>query len=214
MTDIHQQSAAAKGFAGLTHLASRLSAEPAIRLAPAPQRTDPIRVRPEDEPFVPDSQKPGFWTGSRKTWAVVIGGICLIALFNSNASKQSYSGTNYAPPSTPATRPSTPQPAPAPSRPPSSEPMKIPTGGANQILSQGEIKYCLAGNIRLEAMREVIDNTRDVHITNFNFHVQEFNSRCSSYQYRQSDMISARSEIDDMRAALKAHAIEQVRGWR
>ncbi|MFC5420164.1 hypothetical protein ACFPOB_11405 [Bosea eneae] len=213
MTDIHQQSAAAKGFAGLTYLASTLSAEPIVKPAPIPPRTDPIRVRPEDEPFVPDAQKPGFWTGSRKTWAVVIAGICLIAFFNSNASKQSYSGANYAPPSTPATRPSNPPPRPAPAPTQTSEPMKIPTGGLNQTLSQGEIKYCLAGKIRIEAMREILDNTSDNHITNFNFHVREFNSRCSNYQYRQSDMIRAQTEIEDMRAALRAHAVEQVRGW-
>lgn len=212
MTDIHQQSAAAKGFAGLALLASTLSVEPVAK--PAPPPPTPIRVRSEDAPFVPDIPKPVFWTGSRKTWAVIIGGICVIVYFNSNASRPSYSGANYTPPSTPVTRPSTLPPNPASSPSGFSEPLKIPAGGPNQILSQGEIKYCLAERVRLEAMQGMLDNTQDAHITNFNFRVDDFNSRCSNYRYREADMVRARSEIDGMRGTLRTQAIEQVRGWR
>ena len=92
--------------------------------------------------------------------------------------------------------------------------MKVPAGGANQVFSQGEIKYCLAERVRLEAMQGMLDKTRDAHITNFNFRVDDFNSRCSNYRYRETDMALARSEIDAMRGSLRTHAFEQVREWR
>lgn len=214
MTDIHPQSAAAKGFAGLTHLASTLSAEPAVKPAPLSPHSDPITVKSDEEPVVLDAPKPRFWIRNRVMWAAIIWGICVIAYFNSSASRPSYSGMKYAPPSTSATRPSTPSASPAPSPSELSQPMKPPNAGANQILSQGEIKYCLAERVRLEAMNGVLDDTRSAHITNFNVRVDDFNSRCANYRYREADMTRARSEIDGMRAMLRSQAIEQVRGWR
>lgn len=92
--------------------------------------------------------------------------------------------------------------------------MKVPTTTANQVLSQGEIKYCLAEKARLDAMQGIIDQRRQAHITNFNFRVDDYNARCTSYRYRQADMNLARTEIEGMRSSLQVQASEQVRAWR
>ena len=92
--------------------------------------------------------------------------------------------------------------------------MKVPPVGETQPLSLGEIKYCLAERIRIERMQIIIDRTRDTHIRNFNSRVDDYNARCASYRYRQSDMTVARSEVEAMLPTLQLQAAEQVGGWR
>ncbi len=213
MTDQQHNSATALGFSGLTALASTISEEPIIR-PPQPVRP-PAAARQENAPFVPEVQKPSFWTNSRKAWAAVIAGICVIAYFNSDPSTPTYSGAGYThSPSTnrtPSSVPQTQQVGPISSPP---EPMKVPSASPDQALSQAEIKYCLAERIRLEAMRSIIDSSRQAHTTNFNYRVGDYNARCSSYRYLQTDMNIARAETEAMRGSLQLQAAEQVRAWR
>ncbi len=213
MTDQHHHSATARGFSGLTALASTISAEPVI-MPPQPLQPPIAAARQENVPFVPEVRKPGFWTGSRKMWAVVIAGICVVAYVNSTPSTPTYSGAGYAPSQSTNRTPSpAPQTLQAPRTSSPSEPMKVPIATPDQVLSQGEIKYCLAERARLEAMKLIIDERRQTHITNFNYRVGDYNARCSSYRYRQADMNSAQAEIEAMRGSLQTQAAEQVRAW-
>ncbi len=209
MSEMTQESP--RGFASLAALASTISADPTIAPRAAPS-AEPIAKPSDPGPSKSLSHQsnvpagPGFWTGSRKTWAVIIAGICVVAYLNSGPQS-----SNYAP--TPASRPTTPaSPPPTPSR--NTEPMRAPPIGENQALSLGEIKYCLTERIRIEGMQAIMDRSRDAHIRNFNFRVDDYNARCASYRYRQLDMTTARSEVDAMRPTLQTQVAEQVRAWR
>lgn len=209
MSGINQEPP--RGFAGLAALASTISPEPTLepRLAPSAETVAKPSDTAPSKSWSPKSDTPagpGFWTGSRKTWAVVIAaGICVVVYLNSGPQS-----SNYAP--RPASKPTAPaNPLPTSAR--TSEPMKIPPVGETQPLSLGEIKYCLAERIRIERMQTIIDRTRDTHIRNFNSRVDNYNARCASYRYRQSDMTVARSEVEAMLPTLQSQAAEQVGGW-
>jgi len=211
-----QQGEQARGFVGLESLASTISPEPTFVAAPSASGDG---SKPGGEPSASKSltpldqvrEKPGFWTGSRKTWAVVIAGAGILAYLNFSPQSPSYSNANYAPAST-----NRPAPPPTPPTWPSGSPapMKVPPAGRDQALSLSEIKYCLAERIRIEGTQAIIDRSRDAHIRNFNSRVDDYNARCASYRYRPSDMTLARSEVDAMRASLQSQVAEQVRAWR
>lgn len=194
------------GFDGLSALASTISAEPSItcdtsaNASNAAARCDP----PPPHQAVPKG--PGFWTGSRKTWALAITGFGLVVYLNSGPQR---STPVPRPPSTSAS-PSTPSPAP----PLTISPTITPPVGDNRILSVGEIKYCLAERIRLEAMQTIVNDRSHVEVRNFNLRIDDFNSRCSNYRYRQSDMEKAKYEVEINRLTLRSQAISQVNSWR
>lgn len=194
------------GFDGLSALASTISAEPTIAHDPAANA--PKAAAPSDPPppYQGVPKGPGFWTGSRKTWALAIAGFCLVVYLNSGPQR---STPVPRPPST-SVSPSNPSPAP----PFTISPTITPPVGDNRILSVGEIKYCLAERIRLEAMQTVINGTSNVEVRNFNLRIDDFNSRCSNYRYRQSDMETAKAEVESNRFTLRSQAISQVNAWR
>lgn len=194
------------GFDGLSALASTISAESTTvhdPVANAPKAATPSDPPP---PYQGIPKGPGFWTGSRKTWALAIAGFCLVVYLNSGPQQS----THVQRPPSISVSPSNPPPAPSFTI----SPTTTPPVGDNRILSIGEIKYCLAEHIRLEAMQTVINTASHTEVNNFNLRIDDFNSRCSNYRYRQSDMETARSEVESNRFTLRSQAVSQVNAWR
>lgn len=192
------------GFDGLSTLASTISADPVIVRNPAANKS---KVSSEPSTSHQSAPKgPGFWTGSRKTWALLIAGVCMVGYFNSGPQHSTYLPRPASTPISPA------NPSPAPT--PNTVPMTAPPIGDNRILSVGEIKYCLAERVRLETMKAIIDGTRDIEIRNFNLRIDDFNSRCGNYRYRQSDMATATAEVEAIRSTLRSQTNAQVNAWR
>ena len=84
-----------------------------------------------------------------------------------------------------------------------------PSVGNNNVLSVPEIRWCIREKIRIEAMRDVID-TND-GIDEFNRIVNDYNSRCGSYRYRQGSQAQAERDVEPYRSQIVAKAIREAR---
>ena len=86
----------------------------------------------------------------------------------------------------------------APSRPSESK----PSVGRNNVLSTAQIRYCLAEKIRLDAADTVLNNYSDSDVDRFNRYVNDYNSRCGEFRYRQGALESARRDVEPYRSKL------------
>ncbi|MCY4364238.1 MAG: peptidoglycan-binding protein [Gammaproteobacteria bacterium] len=157
--------------------------------------------------------------------AVVIGLIWLANQSdNSGPSKSAYSpgtsSTSAAPASQPAiappqthwqdalgeiaeTAPAS-QPAIAPPQTPSRPSESKPSVDRNNVLSSAQIRYCLAEKIRLDAAETVLNNYSDSDVDRFNGYVNDYNSRCGEFRYRQGSLEIAQRDIEPYRSQLQA----------
>lgn len=105
----------------------------------------------------------------------------------------SSSSTTYTPPSTSRTQ-----------SPPSVPTLSTPPVATNNVHSPGEIRYCLATDIRIEALRPYMDSDNEINV--FNNMIADYNSRCSSYRYRPGTLERARRDVERYRSVIVANA--------
>ena len=206
-----------KGFAGLSSMVSDVDAiidstpiktqkahsdtapQPSAGNRPPVKQSQP---RPTSKTYQSPAQ-PSSGSSAGK-WlvgiAVVIGLIWLANQSDSNkSSRPAYSpgtsSTTVAPPSQPAVV----QPE-APSRPSESK----PSVGRNNVFSTAQIRYCLAEKIRLDASESVLNNYSDSDVNRINGYVDDYNSRCGEFRYRQGALESARRDVEPYRGQLQA----------
>lgn len=84
-----------------------------------------------------------------------------------------------------------------------------PSPGENNILSISEIRWCIRERIRLETMRDVVDN--NVGINKFNNSVADYNIRCASYRYHQREQAQAERDVEAHRSQIVSDAIYDAR---
>jgi hypothetical protein len=84
-----------------------------------------------------------------------------------------------------------------------------PGVGTDLRLSRAEVRWCLFQEARLEAARTTIKRRAQTAV--FNELVQDYNLRCSEYQYRQSDLDQARLDTLNNEERLKQEGAELVR---
>ena len=206
-----------KGFAGLSSMVSDVddvvsskpkqsqkapSEPPPKQTAGGSQQPKQTSTKPASQTYQAPAQPSG--GSSAGKWflgiAVVIGLIWLANQSdNSGPSKSAYSpgtsSTSAAPASQPAIAP--PQ---TPSRPSESK----PSVGRNNVLSAAQIRYCFAEKIRLDAAETVLNNYSDSDVDRFNGYVNDYNSRCGEFRYRQGSLESAQRDIEPYRSQLQA----------
>ena len=220
-----------KGFSGLSDLASEVSGvdepikpEPKAEAKPStPEQTPhPQREKPAPEPERKTKKSPppvetvtsGTNTGgSGGKWILgIIGVAFVIWLINNEGQNNRTSSSN--PPSTTQSY-GYPQSSPAPAvRAPSSVQnaglqYTKPSVGTNNVLSVPQIRWCIREGIRIEAMRSVIDNNAEVG--KFNRTVDDYNSLCGSYRYRQGSQSRAERDVEPYRSQIVAEAIREAR---
>lgn len=157
-------------------------------------------------------------TGQRVRWAFfgLIGAGILIAVLTDNSS------------SPPGYTRRTPQPSPTYPLPPiqgtfGSSPVVtpptthstaelIPEPGAGRDFSQGNIRYCLYQEVRLDAVRTSLSTNQDIDA--FNTLISDWNSRCANYRYLESDMSAVRLEVTQKEASLEEDGRKIVAAWR
>jgi hypothetical protein len=85
---------------------------------------------------------------------------------------------------------------------------KKPSAGTKNILSLDEIHWCKRESIRIDAMRNVVNTkpARDAH----NASVDEYNSRCLKYKYRNDDDAKAQKNIEPKRKQIAAEAVKDA----
>lgn len=211
-----------KGFGGLSSLASEIQEEALPKKPASPPakptsekasaasngkagtQTNASEPRPPSPPR-PVAQMPPPPKGSSAAkwfWSVVGIGV-LVVLFNAGQDDRRNSGSRstYSPSSAPSTY--TP-----PRSAPSLEFSKPPVG-TNSVLSVTQIRWCIREGIRVEAMRDIIDTNEG--IDEFNRIVNDYNSRCGSYRYRQGSQSRAERDVEAYRSQIVSEAIREAR---
>ena len=79
-----------------------------------------------------------------------------------------------------------------------------PPINSSLVLSNEQIRYCLAEDIRMEAAKAVVNSYNDGDVDRFNALVVDYNSRCGSFRYRSGALEGARREIESYRSQLQS----------
>ena len=200
-----------KGFAGLSSMASDVDdvvirtpkqSQKAPSESPPQQSAGNSQQAKQTQTYQAPAQPSG--GSSAGKWmlgiAVVIGLIWIVNQSDNNRpSKPAYSPGTSSTSTAPASQPAVLQPQ-ASSRPSESK----PSVGRNNVLSTAQIRYCLAEKIRLDAAEAVLNNYSDSDVNRFNGYVNDYNSRCGEFRYRQGALESARRDVDPYRSQLQA----------
>jgi hypothetical protein len=157
-------------------------------------------------------------SGRRVLWFFgIIAGIIIVAWANSDSSRPRTAG--YQPPS--SYRSATVQPS-ATARPatpdlsntfvPVDTSETMPPVGTGLTLTRSNIRYCSYQRTRLEGARPMINT--DVQGQRFNAAINDYNSRCTQYRYRQSDKDAVETELLGKQWALEAEGRSLAISWR
>lgn len=201
-----------KGFAGFSNLVSDVTVEPETQKPEVTRTAEPIREAhspvPESTPTAAYQAPVPTNSGGGKGWIWGIVGIVVVfglIAANSGSSKPAQSGSsNYsAPANTPVYEP-----------PAASNVEQMPPVGSGMTLSNNQIRYCVAEDIRVTAMKDLINSYSSYEVDQFNAAVADYNSRCSSYRYRRGALESVTAEVRATRYALTQEAQNQVLSWR
>jgi len=221
-----------KGFSGLLDLASEVSGidepikpeqkaevEPSASMQPPlPQRgtapSEPGRKNTSSPTSIEtfSSGKSGVVSGNKLIFGII--GIIFGVIWLINSVGQSNKKPSYSPPSSSQSY-SNPRVSPAPTvqTPSATQSAGLhytkPSVGTNNALSVPEIRWCIREVIRMESMRDVID-TND-GIDEFNKIVNDYNSRCASYRYRQGSRSRAERDVEAYRSQIVSEAIREAR---
>ncbi|WP_210459929.1 peptidoglycan-binding protein [Vibrio crassostreae] len=84
-----------------------------------------------------------------------------------------------------------------------------PPVGSNNILSVSQIRWCTREIMRIDAMRNIFDTNGG--IDEFNRIVNDYNSRCSHYRYRQRDLSKAEREVETHKSTITTEAIREAK---
>lgn len=80
-----------------------------------------------------------------------------------------------------------------------------PSVATSNVLSISEIRWCVRGGMQIEAMRGVFSSNEG--IDRFNVIVDDYNSRCGSYRYREGNLKLAQRQVEKWRASIESEAI-------
>ncbi len=83
-----------------------------------------------------------------------------------------------------------------------------PSIGTNNVLSVSQIRWCIRESIRIEAIRDIIDTNEGIDA--FNQIINDYNSRCGSYQYSQGSRQHAERDIEAYRSQIVKEAIRDA----
>jgi hypothetical protein len=90
---------------------------------------------------------------------------------------------------------------------------EIPPVERDNILNLPQLRWYVREKIRIETMRNLASNNRA--IGEFNAMVDNFNSRCGNFRYKQGLLTRAQADIDAIKDQIIADAKRdaKVRGW-
>jgi hypothetical protein len=203
-----------KGFAGLSSMVSDVDAVIADASTPIAR---PVRESPRDtdssipvadskpvahEPSNNSQESTEFSSGTKTIIGFAVAVAIIIVIIaamdgNEHVPASRTSGATYTPSLT-NVNPPEPRKA-APTRPTEQEPPL----GRNNVLAGAQIRYCVAENIRIDAAAKVVDNNIEAHVDRFNGMVEDYNSRCAEFRYREGSLQSAERAMEPYREELE-----------
>jgi len=89
-----------------------------------------------------------------------------------------------------------------------------PSPGVEQVLSYPQLRYCVAEDIRINAMKAMINEYESVEVAGFNRYVSDFNSRCVSFKYRNGSLESVQTSAAARRMSIEEEGRQRVLSWR
>ena len=208
-----EQKDPGKGFAGLSSMVSDVDGtlvpparKPQARTQPDPTGTAPATPDSSERPYQAPPQPTG-GSGAGK-WLLgigaVVGVLWLAAQSGDKTSAPAPAYTPSEPPPSAAVPSPTWQPPAVTPLPPTRPVEDRPPVGTGIVLSNSQIRYCLAEDIRMTAAKSVISGYNEADVDRFNGMVADYNSRCSSFKYRRGSLESVRAEVENTRAELEA----------
>jgi len=87
----------------------------------------------------------------------------------------------------------------------------LPPIGRGYLLSEAQLRYCLAESVRVDAVRSVLNKRDASSVEEFNQRVADFNSRCGAYRYASDTMASVQRDVEAHRKDLIAQARDAYR---
>jgi len=220
--DERKQQGDGQGFAGISGMVSDVDATLASISQQAKRRPSRSSSQPSAQESLAALQKPNLPTQntdqppvepsetSTIKWlfviAIVIGAIWLVSQPDS---KKSSAPTYSSGASSTSVVPARALPV-APPKVPSRPAEEKPSVGRNNVLTNTQIRYCLAEKIRLDAAEIVIDKHINSDVDRFNGFVADYNSRCGEFRYQQGALESARKDVEPYRAQLQAEGRSSI----
>jgi hypothetical protein len=204
------------GFAGLADLV------PSLKLAASPQTPS------EQAPHRPEAASPiGPVSGVRwRRVALVAGAVGMIVILNITSNTDppntSVRTTASVPPvavspavATGASESFSPISAPDLALPAPTDDLReeIPPVGPNRVLTGAQLTYCVAQDARLEVLQPAINNSIKAEVSGYNRLVDDFNKRCTTYQYYKDEMANTRAQVAAHHDQLAKQAMTQLRHW-
>ncbi len=232
MSGRNPEEGQAHGFSGLLSLVSQISDQAQAEDARGPLKTTtnaPDARNVKGEPTGSAEPKarhdypasvPSTPSRSKRGWiiAAVAAGLLIWVVVESN--KQPYSPPYTPPPYTPPYTPPRTEPVPKPSPPQAPSPDSQPTediplpGDGTRTFSQGNIRWCMFQERKLEIIRSRIEtSTNEADTSSFNALITDYNNRCGRYRYREFDLRQVRSELALREAGLRLQAEDMINGW-
>ena len=75
-------------------------------------------------------------------------------------------------------------------------PEETPNFGDGIVLSDNEIRYCLAEKIRIDGWQKTVDNYNHESVDAFNAQVHDYNGRCGHFKYREGVLQRVENEVN------------------
>lgn len=195
-----------KGFKGLQSLGTK-SPEPP---APAEHKPDPAALPPAWEEGIdqqttqPQPTQSQTAAPSWRGWVIWLGMLVAIFVFFNWAGNQSSSNSSYSP-STATDHSSS-----APVEPPPGPAITMPPVGNGRVLTSDQIRYCVYEDRRIKGAERAVNNYDQTSVSTFNAMVDDYNSRCSYFQYRQGALTPIQSEADQIQTQLEEEGRERM----
>src|SRR5471030_3442284 len=101
----------------------------------------------------------------------------------------------------------------APAAPTALEDQEPPVG-QNNVLSVPQIRWCKRERIRADAIQGIVNTANGPEVDFFNAGIDELNSRCGSYRYRQAQLEQVAREVATEQESIASLAkMDWVKKW-
>jgi len=149
-------------------------------------------------------------------WFIGLVGLILVSwlIWQNNNGSHGNKNPSYNPPSSSQSSYQQSDPTPAVADPRTTKSAGLhytkPSAGTDNVLSVPEIRWCIREDIRIGAMRDVVDTNEG--IDKFNQIVNDYNSRCGNYRYRQGTQAQAERDVEPYRNQIVTEVIQEAKG--
>ena len=135
----------------------------------------------------------------------ILGAIVVLSVWvgNQSSSNAPYSPSSATGYSSAASESTQADPAPEPA-------MRMPPVGNGLVLTSEQIRYCVYEDRRIKGAEKVVNSYNQWSVDTFNAMVEDYNSRCGHYQYRQGALTPIEREADQIRTQLEQEGRERL----